>query len=125
MLKRFTAIVLALFYLSVSTGFTVNVHHCMGLLTSISVAGHSDCLCKVSGADLCCKTTMIRVELKDKSQKTSIIVPVVFSTILPSVSHSCFLSGVKPGSIQFLFIAEGPPGHFRLPDYILFHNFRI
>ena len=125
MFKRFTAIILAFIYLSVSTGFTVNVHHCMGLLTSISIAGHSDCLCKVSGADLCCKTTVIRIELKDRSQKTSIDVPVVFSTILPSIIHSYFLAGVQRGLIQFLLIAEGPPGHARLPDYILFHNFRI
>ncbi len=125
MIKRFAALVLAFIYLSVGTGFTVNVHHCMGLLTSISIEGHSDCLCKVSGADHCCKTTVIRVELKDKSQKTSIDVPVVSSTILPSISHSYFLAGVQPVSIQFLFTGEEPPGYARLPDYILYQNFRI
>jgi len=125
MIKRFTAIVLAFIYLSVSTGFTMNVHHCMGLLTSISIAGHSDCVCKVLGADLCCKTTFIRVELKDQSQKTSIDASVVFSIILLSISRSNFLAGIQPVPIQFSYLTEGPPGYASLPDYILFQNLRI
>lgn len=125
MFKRFTAIVLAFIYLTVSTGFTMNVHHCMGVLTSISLASHSDCVCKVSGYDLCCKTTLIRVELKDKSQKTIAEAPVFNTLILPAVRHSLNLEALKIVSGKILFLDEGPPHRAGLPEYILFHNFRI
>lgn len=103
----------------------MNVHHCMGVLTSVSIAGHSDCICKVSGNDLCCKTTFIKVELKDKSQKTNAEAPVINALVLPALNHSLNLAALKIITAKILFLDEGPPHRAGLPEYILFHNFRI
>ncbi len=125
MMKRFAAMVLTFIYLSVSTGFTVNVHRCLGILTSVSLSDQASCVCAAAGPDLCCKTVLIKVELKDKSQKASIDLPGIATAILPSVCFPFSLARLQAGITEPDYIAEPSPGRFKLPDYILFRNFRI
>ncbi|WP_143305212.1 HYC_CC_PP family protein [Chitinophaga vietnamensis] len=58
-MKRFFVILFAMLYVALTSGFTVNVHYCMGKLASVELHGTPEDICKrcgkpVKGMD-CCK----------------------------------------------------------------------
>ena len=124
MIKRFTVLLLAVIYLSVSTGFTVNIHYCLGILTSVSLSGKMPCTCKDGVPDLCCKTTKVKVSLKDTysphTAEFSFVdagnLPVVAARLLPVVLLVISPSSPLPG--------KAPPDLSK-PIYLRSQNFRI
>jgi hypothetical protein len=60
--KKITAILLALLYTAITSGFTVNLHYCMGKLASVKLASPSEECGK------CGKTTTTDGCCKDKQQ---------------------------------------------------------
>ena len=73
-MKRFLVFILALFYLAVASGITVNVHYCMGKLASVDY-GHSHkhkCgKCGMPDNGGCCHTESTFLKLQDDHQLAS------------------------------------------------------
>lgn len=111
-------------YLSVSTGFTVNIHYCLGILTAVSLSGKAPCSCKEGTSDLCCKTTKVKVSLKDTySPHTAEFsfmdagnLPVLPVRIMPAVLLVISPAPSIPG--------KAPPDRTK-PIYLRSQNFRI
>ncbi len=58
-MKRFITILLAFLYVTLTSGFTVNAHYCMGKLASVDFKSHADDICnmcsKPGKKGKCCK----------------------------------------------------------------------
>jgi hypothetical protein len=67
-MKKFLALILAIIYITVSTGFIVNVHYCMGKVSSIKLEQTAKkCCCKKQHKN-CCKTEQKLVKLNNNSK---------------------------------------------------------
>ena len=73
-MKRFIATILAIIYFSVSSGMVMNMHYCMGKLSSVnlSVSAAKKCGCGMSEKKGCCKTETKLIRLEDAQQKASL-----------------------------------------------------
>ena len=84
-MKRFIATLLAVIYLSVSSGMVMNMHYCMGKLSSVKLAvlPKATCACgkKMEKKKGCCKTETKIVKVEDAQQK-SVIAAVSFPLAL-------------------------------------------
>lgn len=55
-MKKLAAIFIALLYVAITSGFTVNVHYCMGKLAGVKLQAHAEKHCDKCGkAGKCCK----------------------------------------------------------------------
>lgn len=67
-MKKLVAFIVAIIYLTVSTGFIVNVHYCMGKVSSIKLEKPAkQCCCKKKHKN-CCKTEQKIVKLNTNSK---------------------------------------------------------
>jgi hypothetical protein len=66
-MKRFLATILAVIYLSISSGMVVNIHYCMGKFSSakLAVLPGKTCGCGKMETKGCCKTESKLVKLED------------------------------------------------------------
>jgi len=59
-MKKLSAILLAFLYLTITSGFAVNVHYCMGEVSGINLVTFGEAFCNACGkkaaANSCCKT---------------------------------------------------------------------
>ncbi len=80
-MKRFAATLLAIIYFSVSSGMVMNMHYCMGKLSSVKLAVLPDATCacgkKAEKKMKCCRTEVKLVKVTDVQQK-SVIADVSF-----------------------------------------------
>ncbi|PSL31764.1 HYC_CC_PP family protein [Chitinophaga ginsengisoli] len=58
-MKRFITILLAFLYVTLTSGFTVNAHYCMGKLAAVDFKSHADDICNMCSKSgkkgKCCK----------------------------------------------------------------------
>lgn len=124
MFKKLTVILIAVLYLSVSTGFTVNAHYCFGVLDSVSLTS-TPCCCGNEVKYHCCKTTRIHVSLKD-SYKLPVSNLTVLSPVLLPAPVSYGLSVLlAEESIQQVILIAAPPDLYQPPIHLLNRNLRI
>jgi hypothetical protein len=104
--KAFTSIFLAFLYLSVSSGFNLRTHYCMGRLASIGIGYESPKKCGKCGMHLseghkggCCKDEHRLVKLDTDQQVTPSDLPCFLS--LPIASQIHFTEPFSP-----LFFSE-------------------
>lgn len=70
-MKRLLTSIIALLYFTISTGLVMNVHYCMGKLSSVKVnqAPAETCICgmslKETSSKGCCKTEFTVIKLDD------------------------------------------------------------
>lgn len=73
-MKRSLVIILSMIYLAVSSGVVVNIHYCMGKMSSVKLQAWApnNCACgkKMESKKGCCKTELKMVKLED-AQKIS------------------------------------------------------
>ena len=85
-MKRLAATLLALIYFTVSSGMVMNMHYCMGKLSSVKLAVLPDAKCacgKKTAKKSCCRTEVKLVKVEDAQQK-AVIADVSFE--LPVVA---------------------------------------
>ncbi len=118
---------LAVIYLAVSTGFTVNFHYCFGQFESASLGNPTTCSGgKMKVTRSCCKTEHVTVSVKDKhiTSATNSLAPL-FIADLPVM----FNSGLAPFAVQAKVFNQvpnkAPPDGLSNPLYLTFGNFRI
>jgi len=131
-MKRLLITVLAVFYLSVSSGATVHFHYCMGELiewgltndNSEKAADCSNCGMKKGISEDCCKDQKQEYKLKE-SQKTqlSTFQPVVFA--LAPITYPDFSQILSGTPSDLIPESNAPPRTLKTAVFIRNCNFRI
>lgn len=69
-MKRFLVAILALLYITLTSGVVVNVHYCMGKKSNVSIGNFSKKLCGCGSKEnkKCCSTEFKIVKLNDNHQ---------------------------------------------------------
>ena len=139
-MKRFFAALLAILYLTLSSGASVHAHYCMGKMAGAKLShaaaegdeGHTCALCgmkKASGNGGCCHDEETTFKASDTEQG-SISGPVIFSQpalVLPLVAGSIQdKRALRQSSPASGLWANGPPIRpLSCPIYIRVCSFRI
>ena len=129
MLKRLSVVVLVMLYSVTVFGFSLDVHYCGKLLTSVEINSHAkDCGMAIGGKMKCCKEKQIKVKVKDVHQVAPTTEsPKSFSVDLPAIIYEYrFLFDPKFSSAQLL---NRPPPDDPLddntPTFLKNRNIRI
>jgi hypothetical protein len=130
--KKFFVTILAVFYLGVSSGTSLQFHFCMGKLVEWGLHTEKSekcgkCGMKKAAAKKCCKTS--QTELKaEKSHKVSsndtslqVFAPLLSESVNP-FSNQRVVSELTVLNLPF---SNAPPGLSSTPVFILNCNFRI
>ncbi len=128
-MKRLFATLLALIYFSVSSGMVMNMHYCMGRLSSVKLAvlPSANCACgKKSEKKGCCKTEVKVVKIEDAQQK-SVAADVFFPlTVAVPVSHlNLLLASFYTTQLSVASPAHAPPPLSEQDTYLRNCVFRI
>jgi len=116
-----------MFYLAVSTGFTVNFHYCFGELSSASLGTPTSC----NGGKMklnrpCCKTTHLIVSIKDKQLSTPAHrFAKLYVADLPAMHYSGLFVAPLQTDIFKNIPNKAPPDGLADPLFLTFRNFRI
>lgn len=131
LVKKFVVAIFAVFYLAISSGFTVHLHYCMGKLANLDLFQGNKNKCGICGmhkknAKGCCKDEhkVVKFTHDQKSDDNTVIKIKQLTKLLPSVvvvEYSSVLSQTEYKERYNL-----PPPHFRsTPVFIRNCNFRI
>ena len=113
-MKKLAASILVLVYLTVTTGFVVSVHYCMGKLSAIELGYTGKTDCGKCGMNLqkshgCCKDDVRLVKMQAEHNFAKTISPD-FAVSLPAVT---FFDASSPSCVAATdlpyFFANGPP----------------
>jgi hypothetical protein len=125
-MKRIAAILIAIIYTTITCGFTVDVHYCMGQLAGVKLQSHTDHSCNKCGkAGKCCKDELkfCKVSISHEAAKTLQVYPPVAQNLhLPVI-----ILPTPPLASVFSFTAfnpHAPPGQGDPPLHILHCVFR-
>jgi hypothetical protein len=129
-MKQFFVTILALVYLTVSSGATVNMHYCMGKLVSWDLAHKQKSKCgncgmAKQGHKGCCKDEQKIIKI-DKEQKTSEPVFQFESAFTDAITPRFEILSIDQvcSIIEDNPTAHAPPG--QCASIFIFHcNFRI
>ena len=133
-MKKILTLILAIFYMSSSTGATFHMHYCMGKLMDVELWHADDNKCSkcVAGhtkacAKQCCKDEHKTVKLEKDQQKST---ESAFHFMqLPAATASfswCELPQVHPFSLIAAYpFSNAPPRSHKVPAHILHCTFRI
>ncbi len=134
-MKKFLAIILALLYLSVSSGATIHLHYCMGKLVNWGLWHKSSDKCDNCGMTKekqktskgCCKDELTQIKI-EKDQKASLVQNDFGKQLSDLTPH---YSIVKDNSACSLSVVleysniHAPPFKEKVPEFIRNCVFRI
>ncbi|MEO8174014.1 MAG: hypothetical protein ABI581_13055 [Sediminibacterium sp.] len=93
-MKRSAVAILAIIYFAISTGVVVNIHYCMGKMSSVKLQAWvpSSCGCgkKMESKKGCCKTELKVVKIED-AQKVTYADLVILMPVTPLVTELSLL----------------------------------
>ena len=126
--KRFVVTILALIYLTITSGVLINVHFCMGEIASVEYGQDATSACEKCGMESkagCCSTEVafVKVSEQQKSEATTSI-----NTPLPQILHTEYSQQL---AVSTLPIAGKSHQAHVSPRYqteslnVLYRNFRI
>lgn len=132
-MKKIIVAILALLYITTSTGATIHMHYCMGKLADWSI-GHNDSkICGNCGMDKskekdngCCKDEQKRIKLETDHQKAGLVgfinllsAPAIFTPV-PDLNFKPFLQ-ITESDVQ----CHAPPDIGNISLYVLHCVFLI
>jgi CDGSH-type Zn-finger protein len=126
-MKRFTVAILALLYFTISTGMVVNIHYCMGKVSSVNVdvLAKNLCACGKKESKGCCKTEHKLIKLEDNHKAS--FADVVFNVPVLEIEPSYNL--INPQLISLTdktaFNNHSPPILYQQDIYLQNCVFRI
>lgn len=130
--KKLSAVILAVFYLSFTVGATLNQHYCMGELVGTSLFDLRDEECGKCGMKKhteaskdCCKDVSIVIKTGDSHTFSQAVYD--FSSISFNIPAICFIStdiNFPKESTETLYRAHSPPLS-KNPLFIQFGDLRI
>ncbi|TWW01398.1 HYC_CC_PP family protein [Chitinophaga pinensis] len=129
-MKRIITILLVFLYITLTSGFTVNAHYCMGKLASLDLISHADDLCnkcsKPGKKGKCCKeeAKFCKADVSShqiaKAQQSS--EPAVKDLSLPVIIVPVpAISNTQP----IAYYSHGPPDCKAIPLYIQYCTYLI
>jgi len=126
-MKRFTVAILALIYFTVSTGMVVNIHYCMGKVSSVNVdvLVKNLCACGKKETKGCCKTEHKLIKLEDNHKAS--FTDVVFQSPVQIIEHPYNLINAPLISVNDKMVPDNhsPPLLSKQDTYLLNCVFRI
>jgi len=127
-MKRFTVAILAVIYFVISSGIVMNIHYCMGKVSSVEVSMLSKDLCACGSGkkeSKCCKTEHKLVKLQDNHKATT--ADVVFPTPEQAVLHhyDWMVDPMIDDQDQLAYNNHSPPNLSKQDAYLLNCVFRI
>jgi hypothetical protein len=131
-MKKLVITILAIFYLGVSSGASLHVHHCMGELVEWGFSDNSldedgkcmSCGMKQGNSELCCKTQKQEFKLKD-SYKAPLSVFQIHSFALLTQTYLDHKILAKTKALADDFVQISAPPSEKTPAFIRNCNFRI
>ena len=89
-MKRSAVTILAIIYFAISSGVVVNIHYCMGKMSSVKLEAWSpnECACgkKMESKKGCCRTELKVVKIQD-AQKATYADFAIHAPVIPLVSE--------------------------------------
>ena len=126
-MKKVLIFIVAIIYLSVSSGVAMTIHYCMGKVSSIDLFHHSDkcgkCGMKTTGD--CCKDEFKIVKLTDSHKIFSSEINIFIPVAILDNSKSIFDANFQNTQIVTLFNNHSPPISLGTSLCILNSIFRI
>ncbi|WP_346320910.1 hypothetical protein [Chitinophaga sp. YIM B06452] len=132
-MKRFLILILALLYMSTSTGATFHLHYCMGELVDVKFWQHEARECSKCGsgensacAKKCCKDIHQTVKLeKDQKISENIFQHMQLAAIAVPVSFISLPAAFPVSFVEEYPTGNAPPRSNNVPARIFFCTFRI
>jgi len=127
-MKRFTVAILTIIYFAVSSGIVMNVHYCMGKISSVEVSMLFKDLCACGSGkkeSKCCKTEHKLIKLEDNHKAAA--ADVVFPSPEQAVLHhfDWMTDPVVAEQDQQSYNNHSPPDQHGQDIYLLNCVFRI
>ena len=126
-MKKSFAIFIALLYIAITSGFTLDLHYCMGKLSAVKLQAHADEHCHKCGKNgKCCKDEIkfCKVDLSHEAVKA----PVNTAPVVKNLSLPLIIFPVPPVALSSYFTAydhHAPPGNEGVPLFIKHCTYRI
>jgi hypothetical protein len=131
LVKKIFVFILALLYITTSSGVMINMHYCMGELTVLGLSHNKDedcsnCGMKESERNACCKDKQqfLKINKEQNTSNASYQLPEFTSDALVNNSFE-LISLHVPSLVQEDPLAKAPPRRQNLPLFILNCVFRI
>ncbi len=129
--KKVIVAILAIVYMSTTSGATVHMHYCMGELLSWGLSAEKKEKCdncgmqKGTGKD-CCKDEhkVLKVENDQKAAENAFLGMQLAAVVLPSVTTG-YVVDVLPNITESYPVTNGPPEGTIVPVYLRNCVFRI
>jgi hypothetical protein len=127
--KRIPVTILTVIYFAISSGVVVNMHYCMGRLSSVNMQSWpaSTCACgkKTESKKKCCKTELKVVKLED-AQKASYADFAIHTPVTPLVTEFNLLLASSYDVLHIIVPSEhSPPLLSEQDTYLRNRVFRI
>jgi hypothetical protein len=127
-MKRFFTLILMLIYITASSGVVLNVHYCMGKVSSVKVDNFSDevCKCGAAAAEMSCCFSEFKVVKLEDAHKAVVVAPHIEMPVanLPVSLSLIDIAKTLPATEQRRVIHH-PPLTSTLDIYIKNGVFRI
>jgi hypothetical protein len=131
-MKKLVITILAIFYLGVSSGASLHVHHCMGELVEWGFSDNSldedgkctSCGMKQGNSELCCKTQKQEFKLKDSYKAPFNVLHIQYFALLPQTYLDHKIIAKTPALVDDFAQISVPPSD-KTPAFIRNCNFRI
>lgn len=126
-MKRSAVAILALLYFTISTGMVVNIHYCMGKVSSVNVdvLAKNLCACGKKETKGCCKTEHKLIKLEDNHKAS--FADVVFNVPVHEIqiAYNLFVQPDFALSNQAAYNNHSPPILSKQDSYLQNCVFRI
>jgi hypothetical protein len=132
MMKKAFILLIAVLYLATTSGMVMNIHYCMGKISSVSFThekDHEDGSCGKCGMDKtenhCCKDETQYIKITDSHQASvKTFVPVDFMAELPAVEIDMIAAQQGSSVISSIYYLPPPPKNLN-KVYLALNVFRI
>ena len=128
-MKKFLIAILAIVYLTVSSGVAMTIHYCKGKISSVDLLTHSDkcgkCGMKNKDKNGCCKDEFKIVKLNDSQKLITNDINIFTPVAIVDNSKSIFDSILPSSEISSIYNNHSPPISQGISLCILNSVFRI
>ncbi len=126
-MKKFFVLILAFFYLLVSSGIALNEHYCMGYVSSVDLTHKDKCSkCGMkTGAGGCCKNQVKIIKLNDSHNLSSCVLNILSPVAVIENRNNEFDSKLYASAASASLNNHSPPARSGISLCILHSIFRI
>jgi len=127
-LKQAFIAILSFLYLAVASGVEVNIHYCMGEISSVEYGTPQSGLCNKCGMESkkgCCEDEAKFVKIQDSHQLSQIAWTLESPALVPRQSFAIIDAALYGRKENYTQPATGPPFPPGVPIYIQNSVFRI